>query len=289
MPGEALGKLATELEAQNQAQRSKFQEGEGTRGLAALSNALINAGEATRGQKGLRAQAGAAFGGFGKTFNAATAEAEERAARQQATERAQTVEAIKLQSDIENMKRAYAEGRVADAQAYEQSVKARQEKIATMQGTAAKDTLAQYHNQLRDAEQAKHNRAMEEQARLTAAAHAENARLAREARPSPEDKKLDRVMARVNGDPAIRALADQVKMADPNSDEYYNLVEKIQALAGPYYVAAGLEAPTAVKRTGPAPTPPKKGFFESLFGGSSTPAKSSAVPLPPGFKVVQDQ
>ena len=53
LPGEALGKLATELEAQNAAQRSRFQEGEGRQGLAALSQALIAAGEATRGQKGM--------------------------------------------------------------------------------------------------------------------------------------------------------------------------------------------------------------------------------------------
>lgn len=278
IPGEALGRLAAELETQNQSQRSKFQEGEGRQGLAALSQALISAGEATRGQKGMGG-IGAAFGGFGKTYNAATQASEERAARQQATERAQTIETIKLQSDIENMKRAYAEGRVSDAQAYEQNVKARQEKIATMQGTAAKDTLTQYHNQLRDTEQSKHNRAMEEQARITAAAHAAQAKAALEARPSQEDRKMDRVMARVNGDPAIRALADQVKMADPNSDEYYNLVGKIQALAGPYYEKAGLEPPVPVKRTGPAPTPPKKGFFESLFGGSSTPPKPTAVPF----------
>ena len=46
LPGEALAKLATELEAQNAAQRSRFQEGEGRQGLAALSQALIAAGEA---------------------------------------------------------------------------------------------------------------------------------------------------------------------------------------------------------------------------------------------------
>lgn len=43
LPGEALSKLATELESQNTAQRSRFQEGEGRQGLAALSNALIAA------------------------------------------------------------------------------------------------------------------------------------------------------------------------------------------------------------------------------------------------------
>jgi len=99
IPGEALGKLATQLEQQNAAQRSRFQEGEGRQGLAALSQALIAAGEATRGQKGI----GAAFGGFGKSYNAATQATEERAARQQALERAQTIETMKLQADIEHL------------------------------------------------------------------------------------------------------------------------------------------------------------------------------------------
>jgi hypothetical protein len=53
IPGDTLTKLASQLEQQNQAQRSKFQEGEGRQGLAALSQALIAAGEATRGQKGM--------------------------------------------------------------------------------------------------------------------------------------------------------------------------------------------------------------------------------------------
>jgi hypothetical protein len=93
LPGDTLTKLAAKLEEQNTAQRARFQEGEGRQGLAALSNALISAGEATRGRKGL----GAAFGGFGKAYNTATAAQEERAAKQQAMERAQTIETMKLQ------------------------------------------------------------------------------------------------------------------------------------------------------------------------------------------------
>jgi hypothetical protein len=277
MPGEALTRLASNLEQQNAAQKEQFQQGEGTRGLAALSNALIAAGEATRGQKG--SGIGSAFGGFGKAYNASTAEAEDRAAKQQATERAQTIETIKLQSDVENLQRAYAEGNVAKIAEYEKAVRDRKNTIAGLQAGAAKDITSMAEQRRQHEETGRHNQALETQAKRNADAAAESARYAREARPSAEDKKMDRVMARVNGDPAIRALADQIKMADPNSDEYYNLVEKIQALAGPYYASAGIEPPTSVKRTGPPQAPPKKGFFASLFGESSTPAKPTAVPF----------
>jgi len=142
IPGEALGKLATQLEEQNQAQRSRFQEGEGRQGLAALSQALIAAGEATRGQKGMGG-IGAAFGGFGKTYNAATAAQEERASKQQAMERAQTIETMKLQADIENMQRAYAEGDIEKAMKFKEQANAREVKIADMQGAGAKEVLDQ--------------------------------------------------------------------------------------------------------------------------------------------------
>lgn len=140
VPGEALGKLATELESQNKSQRSRFQEGEGRQGLAALSQALIAAGEATRGQKGM-GSLGAAFGGFGKSYNAATAATEERAAKQQALERAQTVETMKLQADIEQMQRAFAEGRIDEAMKLKEQINVRQAKIAELQGARSKDVL----------------------------------------------------------------------------------------------------------------------------------------------------
>ena len=142
IPGEKLAELATKLEEQNTAQRSRFQEGEGRQGLAALSQALIAAGEATRGQKGMGG-IGAAFGGFGKTYNAATQASEERAAKQQAVERAQTIETMKLQSDIEQMRRAYAEGDIDKAMKFKEQANAREAKIAEMQGTGATEVLNQ--------------------------------------------------------------------------------------------------------------------------------------------------
>ena len=159
LPGGTLKKLVAALESQNLSQRERFQEGEGTRGLAALSQALIAAGEATRGQKGMGF--GAALGGFGKSYNAATAASEERAARQQSLERAQTIETIKLQSDIENLQRAYAEGNIAKIAEYDKLVRDRKEKIANIQGVAAKDTLSQEATRRQREEQERHNKERE--------------------------------------------------------------------------------------------------------------------------------
>ena len=143
IPGDTLTKLAAKLEEQNTAQRDRFQQSEGRQGLAALSQALIAAGEATRGQKGL----GAAFGGFGKSYNAATAAQEERAAKQQAMERAQTIETMKLQADIEQMQRAFAEGRVDEAMKLKEQINARKAKIEEFRGSGATEVLNQADKQ----------------------------------------------------------------------------------------------------------------------------------------------
>jgi hypothetical protein len=174
LPGETLTKLAAALEKQNESQRTRFQEGEGRQGLAALSQALIAAGEATRGQRGFGGL-GAAFGGFGKSYNASTEAAEQRASRQQALERAQTIETMKLQSDIENLQRAYAEGNVAKIAAFTKAVNDRQAKIEDIKGSTAKETLDQADKKAqRDAQAARyaaqeaHEQRMYEQAKKTA-------------------------------------------------------------------------------------------------------------------------
>jgi hypothetical protein len=190
LPGQTLTALAAKLEEQNAAQRARFQEGEGRQGLAALSNALISAGEATRGRKGL----GAAFGGFGKAYNTATQATEERAAKQQAMERAQTIETMKLQSDIEQMQRAFAEGRIDEAMKLKEQINARQAKIEDMKGVTAKDVLTQSMTQQQRDEQMRHNKEMEKYQQMQAATAAQKAKFDREDRPTGEDKKLSRVM-----------------------------------------------------------------------------------------------
>jgi hypothetical protein len=277
IPGDTLTKLASQLEQQNTAQRSKFQEGEGRQGLAALSQALIAAGEATRGQKGMGGL-GAAFGGFGKSYNAATAAQAERAAKQQALERAQTIETMKLQADIEQMQRAFAEGRVDEAMKLREQINARQAKIEEIKGTTAKDVLTQDSTQRQRAEQERHNRAVEEYQKQQQAIAAERAKYERENRPSKDEKTMLAVMGRLNADPQYKALLKrqtEFNPADPEFDAIQDVLDSIRKAA---FADAKLTAPTQRERLKSIPKPEEKGFFANLFGGSS-PSSSKAVPF----------
>jgi len=269
LPGEALGKLATELESQNTAQRSRFQEGEGRQGLAALSNALIAAGEATRGQKGFGG-IGAAFGGFGKAYNASTAEAEQRASRQQAMERAQTIETMKLQSDIEQMQRAFAEGDIDKAMKLKEQINARQAKIEEMKGTGAKEVLTQADKLAQraaqearyKAQEAHENRMYEQTKRSTDATIA--------AKPTPEDKRIQLAMLRAGSDKVIQALAQQAKEPGISSEEYDSLIRKIEARERAIYKRAGVkEEPAETESTVMTAVNAKNETITSTDGGKT--------------------
>jgi len=247
IPGEKLAALAAKLEEQNQAQKSRFQEGEGRQGLAALSQALIAAGEATRGQKGMGG-IGAAFGGFGKTYNAATAAAEERAAKQQALERAQTIETMKLQSDIEQMKRAFAEGRFEEGMKLKDQVNARQAKIEEIKGAGATEVLNQADKikqreiqeaqraaqEARYRDQAAHDQRMYEQTKRST-----DATIA--SKPTAEDKKIQLAMLRAGNDKVIQALAQQAKEPGIPQEEYDSIIRKIEARERAIYQNAGVK------------------------------------------------
>ena len=280
LPGDTLTKLAAQLEQQNTAQRSRFQEGEGRQGLAALSQALISAGEATRGQKGMGGL-GAAFGGFGKTYNAATAAAEERAAKQQALERAQTIETMKLQADIEQMQRAFAEGRVDEAMRLKEQINARQAKIEEIKGTTAKDVLTQSMTQQQRDEQARHNKEMEKYQQQQQAIAAERAKYERENRPSKEEKTMLSVMGRLNSDPQYKALLKrqtEFNPADPEFEAIQNVLDSIRDAA---FKDAKLTAPTPRERLkSTAPPVDTRTFLDKISG---KPAPGTIPSLPPGF------
>jgi hypothetical protein len=286
LPGDALTKLAAKLEEQNTAQRDRFQQGEGRQGLAALSNALISAGEATRGQKG--SGIGSAFGGFGKSYNAATQATEERAAKQQALERAQTIETMKLQADIEQMQRAYAEGDIERAMKLKEQANARKAKIIEMQGSGAKETLdledkrqqREIQEAQRKAQEARYKAQEEHEKRMEKKSDYANS-LAASSKPTAEDKKLATVMARVNSDPVIKGLADQAKTMTEDTPEYQSLLRRIEARAAIYYNAAGLKPPSATESTAPPPKEEEQGFWDKFLNGPkpASPAKSKAVPF----------
>jgi hypothetical protein len=276
LPGEALTKLAATLEQQNAAQRDRFQQGEGARGLASLSNALIAAGEATRGQKGMGG-IGAAFGGFGKTYNAATAEAEDRAAKQQALERAQTIETMKLQSDIEQMQRAFAEGRVDDAMKYKAAIEARKAKLVEIQGAGAKETL--------DLEDKRQQRVIQEAQRVAQEARykAQEAHegrmekksdyansLAAASKPTAEERKVTLALTRVNGDRVIQALAQAAKEPGLPQDEYDSILRKIEARERAIFANQGVkDVPVGVESTIQTATNAKGEVITSTDGGTT--------------------
>jgi len=284
LPGEALGKLATELELQNTAQRNRFKEGEGRQGLAALSNALIAAGEATRGQRGFGGL-GAALGGFGKSYNASTAEAEQRASRQQALERAQTIETMKLQSDIEQMQRAFAEGDIDKAMKLKEQIAARQAKIEDIKGTTAKETLDLADKQKQRAEQERHNKAVEEYQRQQQAIAAERAKYDRENRPTVEDKNILSVMSRLNADPDYRAMLKKRDNFNPGDPEFEAIQDVLDSMRDAAFADLKLKAPTKRERLkSTAPPEDTRSFLDKLSG---KPAPGNFPALPPGFVPVK--
>jgi hypothetical protein len=263
IPGDTLTKLASQLEQQNLAQRSKFQEGEGRQGLAALSQALISAGEATRGQKGMGG-IGAAFGGFGKSYNAATAAQTERAAKQQALERAQTIETMKLQADIEQMQRAFAEGRVDEAMKYKDQINARKAKIAEIQGVASKDVMTLADKQRDDIERARHNKEMERYQQIQANTAAERAKYERENRPSKDEKTMIAIMGRLNADPQYKRLLERQVGFNPADPEFNAIQDVLDSIRDAAFKDAKLPIPTKRDRLQPVEKPTEPGFFKSM-------------------------
>jgi hypothetical protein len=135
--------LSAKLKAQNEAGKAQFKEGQGRMGLAGLANALIAAGEATRGQKG--SGFGEAMGGFGKSYGKFTEEDVKRIQAQQALERQQEIEVGKLDSDIEALRQAYAkaqiESRFTDAANYQKAIAERVARKQALQVGAAEKGL----------------------------------------------------------------------------------------------------------------------------------------------------
>ena len=291
-PGQAMTGLMSTLQAQNEAQRQGAQERQSSQGLATLANALMAGAEGTRGRKG--GGAGEAFLGIGKTYSAAEAENYKRKQEQMAIERAQTIEMAKLQSDVDNMQRAFAEGRVEDGMKYKAAVDARKVKITELQGLRSKDvmTLADTRRRdaqnaardaSRDARQAQHYSATEEQQKRAHQLALKRFEREGEDRPSAEDKQLTKIQANVNRDPAYIAAAKKLQDTDIGSDEYYKILEHMREIALPYYPAGKkLQPPVPVKRTPASDKPVEQGFWDKFFNGpkpTPSPVKPTAVPF----------
>jgi hypothetical protein len=91
---------------QDEADRARFITQEKGRTRADFWKSLIDAGEATRGQKGL----GALLGGFGKSAGASEAAAADRADAQAKMRRDQEMNMAKMRAELEAARRAEARG-----------------------------------------------------------------------------------------------------------------------------------------------------------------------------------
>jgi hypothetical protein len=248
IPGESLVPLISQLNKQNEEQKTGFKEGQGRMGLAALSNALIAAGEATRGRRepGFFAGTGDAFGGFGKSYNAHTAEDVKRIAAQQATERAQSIEVATLQSKVDELRAAHATGTVQDQQEAQKAALEQAYKLEALGLGAAKDILAQALAQSQAQTTKEHYKATENQAaaalEATKAHYADQARKSADALQVQKELRQDAIEARaraklddaLKGDQRIQMLArrlnDPVNPVEIGSENYDKIMDEVERI-----------------------------------------------------------
>jgi hypothetical protein len=104
--GSEFQKLLDKIAKQDEDDRARFITQEKGRTRADFWRSLIDAGEATRGQKGI----GALLGGFGKSAGAAEAAAFDRADAQAKLRREQEMGMAKMRAELEAARRAEARG-----------------------------------------------------------------------------------------------------------------------------------------------------------------------------------
>jgi len=283
-PGEAMTGLMGALKGQNVAQKQRFEEQQSGQGLGTLANALMAAAEGTRGRKG--SGIGEAFLGFGKTYTAAQAEDYKRQQEQAAIERAQTIEMAKLQSDVDNMKRAFDEGRVEDGMKYKAAVEARKGKIAELQGLSSKQVLTLADKRREDAEKVRHNQAMEKiQGRSASAAEKSAnkpsvfAEQMAAIKNNPDAFKIYQGQGKsgvLTYEEAIKQVnAQRINAGMPEDQKAALAAEMVrQSIA----VMSGQPLPPVVKPPEDTRSPYER-LMPEFMGGKAAPTKSTAVPF----------
>ena len=106
LAGSEFQKLLDKIAQQDEADRARFITQEKGRTRADFWKSLIDAGEATRGQKGI----GALLGGFGKSAGASEAAAFDRADAQAKMRRDQEMGMAKMRAELDAARRAEARG-----------------------------------------------------------------------------------------------------------------------------------------------------------------------------------
>lgn len=279
IPGDSLVPLVKQLNKQNEEQRAGFKEGQGRMGLAALSNALIAAGEATRGRRepGFFAGTGDALGGFGKSYNAFTAEDVKRLAAQQAIERAQTIEVATLQAKIDDLRAANATGTVQDKQEAQKAVQDQALKMQIMQMGAADKILSQALEEAKADTTKSHYAALEKNAAgQLEATIARNKAAAGEAAASlqvQKDRRKDEMDAKaraklddaMRGDPRIQMLSkrlnDPVNPVEIGSENYDKIMDEVERIRREIMAEHPEFSIPSTKRGEPQYATDKKGNF----------------------------
>jgi len=151
--------------------------------------------------------------------------------------------------------------------------------IAGTEATQAKlpiDVYSADSQRLRDAETAKHNRAME---RVYASREG--------SKEDPNDKLMAKVDRLINTDPEYKTQMDLIKtgMISPGTPDYEAAMDRIDAIRLRYFRRYQLEDYYVPRDIPTAPPKPKDepGFFQglkNLFPGSSTPSASAPKAVP---------
>jgi len=280
VPGAALIPLMAQLKEQNEAGKKQFEENQKRQGLGALGNALIAAGEATRGQKGI----GAAFAGFGKSYSASSAEDIKRQQAQQAAVRAQTIEMATLQSKVDDLRSAHANGTVEEQQEAQKAAREQAKYMEERGMGAAKDILAQALNEKQVKNVERHQRAMEDQSKAqleqtksqheaqrqewknASANRAAQLEIMRETRPTAEDKAIGKINQTM---PArVKSLEKRQADVEFGGDEWNQIQDTIDNMYDQAYNTYKINPPPRIPRPKVPVVQEKPGFFGSLFGGS---------------------
>lgn len=128
--------------------------------------------------------------------------------------------------------------------------------------------------------------------------HQTMADLAKEQKPTAEEKKILKVEAIAAAHPVVKAIADGIKQGtiQIGTQEYYEAVKEMNEFVKPLYIKAGLTPPEDIVRNFTAAPAKKLGFFDRLFGSSpntvtSAPVGSnvSAAPPPPEVQKILDK
>lgn len=104
--GEEYLKYMSEREGKNKQDDERFKEREASRSKRDFFQALIDSGEASRGQKGI----GAVFGGFGRSYGKSATDADDRQVAYEKVQQERQDNNAKLKFEIANLRRAEERG-----------------------------------------------------------------------------------------------------------------------------------------------------------------------------------